>query len=162
MKINNKYISADITIDKKTIVISGTKKYNNPINIMAANPPDILGNYSGTSLPFPNTDIAFEKTKNKFNIKSQNINIKLEYPNSYYCILNGKDKIPPTIYITDENNDNIISFALEDNCPLKTLISRNYNNLPEFYNDKNHVLPTTTGYKSMMNYANYKLLNNKG
>ena len=31
MKINNKYISADITIDKKTIVISGTKKYNNNI-----------------------------------------------------------------------------------------------------------------------------------
>ena len=68
MKINNKYISGDITIDKKTVLISGTKKHNNTINIMAANPPDILGNYSGTSLPFPSTDIAFENTKNKFNI----------------------------------------------------------------------------------------------
>ena len=162
MKINNKYISADITIDNKEITISGTKKYNNAINIIAANPPDTLGNYSGTNLPFPSTDIAFENTKNKFNIKSQNINIKLEYPNSYYCILNGRDKIPPTIYIGDENNDNIVSFSLEDNCPLKTLISRNDNNLPHFYNDKYHVLPTTTGYKTMMNYANYKLLSNKG
>jgi hypothetical protein len=162
MKINNKYISADITIDKKKILISGTKKYSNNINIIAANPPDTLGNYSGTNLPFPSTDIAFENTVNKFNIKSQNINIELQYPNSYYCILNGRDKIPPTIYIGDENNDNIVSFALEDNCPLKTLISRNDNNLPNFYNDKYHVLPTTTAYKTMMNYANYKLLNNKG
>lgn len=162
MKINNKYISADITIDKKKILISGTKKYSNNINIIAANPPDTLGNYSGTNLPFPSTDIAFENTVNKFNIKSQNINIELQYPNSYYCILNGRDKIPPTIYIGDENNDNIVSFALEDNCPLKTLISRNDNNLPHFYNDKYHVLPTTTGHKTMMNYANYKLLNNKG
>jgi hypothetical protein len=162
MKINNKYISADITIDNKKVTISGTKKYNNAINIIAANPSDTLGNYSGTNLPFPSTDIAFENTKNKFNIKSQNINIELEYPNSYYCILNGRDKIPPTIYIGDENIDNIVSFSLEDNCPLKTLISRNDNNLPHFYNDKYHVLPTTTGYKTMMNYANYKLLNNKG
>lgn len=162
MKINNKYISADITIDNKKITISGTKKYNNSINIIAANPPDTLGNYSGTNLPFPSTDIAFENTKNKFNIKTNNINIELQYPNSYYSILNGKDKIPPTIYFGDENNDNIVSFPLEDNCPLKTLISRNDNNLPHFYNDKYHVLPTTTGYKTMMNYANYKLLNNKG
>lgn len=162
MKINNKYISADITIDKKKILISGIKKYNNTINIIAANPPDTLGNYSGTNLPFPNTYIAFENTVNKFNIKSQNINIELQYPNSYYSILNGRDKIPPTIYIGDENNDNIVSFALEDNCPLKTLISRNDNNMPNFYNDKYHVLPTTTGYKTMMNYANYKFLNNKG
>ena len=162
MKINNKYISADITIDKKKILISGTKKYSNNINIIAANPPDTLGNYSGTNLPFPSTDIAFENTVNKFNIKSQNINIELKYPNSYYSILNGKEKIPPTIYIGDENSNNIESIILEDNCPLKTLISRNHYNLPNFYNDKNNVLPTTTGYKSMMNYANYKLLNNKG
>lgn len=162
MKINNKYISADITINKKNIKIIGTKKYNNTINIIAANPSDSLGNYSGTNLPFPNTDIAFENTVNKFNIKSQNINIELKYPNSYYSILNGKEKIPPTIYIGDENNNNIESIILEDNCPLKTLISRNHYNLPNFYNDKNNVLPTTTGYKSMMNYANYKLLNNKG
>lgn len=162
MKINNKYISADITINKKNIKIIGTKKYNNTINIIAANPSDSLGNYSGTNLPFPNTDIAFENTVNKFNIKSQNINIELKYPNSYYSILNGKEKIPPTIYIGDENSNNIESIILEDNCPLKTLISRNHYNLPNFYNDKNNVLPTTTGYKSMMNYANYKLLNNKG
>lgn len=162
MKINNKYISADIIIDNKKIRISGTKKYNNTINIIAANPPDNLGNYSGTNLPFPSTNIAFENTKNMFTIKTNNINIELEYPNSYYCILNGKDKIPPTIYIVDENFYNIESIILEDNCPLKTLISRNNNNLPHFYNDKYHVLPTTTGYKTMMNYANYKLLNNKG
>jgi|TARA_B110001450_G_scaffold255197_1_gene282139 hypothetical protein len=162
MKINNKYISGNITIDKINVNFSGKKLCKNNINITAANPPDILGNYSGSSLPFPNTTIAFEQTQNKFEITSQNFDIKLLYPNSYYCILNGKEKILPTIYISDENYDNIISVTLEDNCPLKTLISRNHNNLPEFYNDKNHVLPTTTGYKSMMNYANYKLLNNKG
>lgn len=161
MKINNKYISGDITINNRIVKIKGTKLYNNNINIMAANPPDILGNYSGTNLPFPSTDIAFENTPNKFLIKSQNIDIELQYPNSYYSILNGREKILPTIYIGDENTDNIVNIILEDTCPLKTLVSRNHNNLPHFYNDKNHVLPVATGYKTMMNYANYKLLNNK-
>tara|TARA_B110000858_G_scaffold195740_2_gene252860 strand:+ start:807 stop:1295 length:489 start_codon:yes stop_codon:yes gene_type:complete len=161
MKVNNKYISGDITINNKNLNIKCKKLYNKNLNIIAANPPDILGNYSGSGLPFPNTTIAFEKTKNKFTINSQTFDINLSYPNSYYCILNGKKKILPTIYIADENNDNIITIVLEDNCPTKSLISRNYDNLPHYYNDKNHVLPISTGFKTMINYANYKVLNNK-
>ena len=162
MKYNNEYVSGNIEIVNDKVTISGTLLKNVKAHIISANPPDKLINYSGNSLPFPSTEIAFENTINKHDIVNNSYNTTFTYPNSYYCILNGRDKIPPTIYIGDENNDNIVSFSLEDNCPLKTLISRNDNNLPHFYNDKYHVLPTTTGYKTMMNYANYKLLNNKG
>jgi len=162
MKINNKYISGNIEFDKKNVKLVGNKIYNKTINIIAPNPPDTLGNYSGTALPFPNIDIAFENTVNKFKIQSNNIDIILKYPNSYNCLSNGKHKVPPTIFISDENNENTVKIELEDNCPTKTLVSRNYDNKPEFYNDKYHALPVSTGFKTMINYANYKVLNNKG
>jgi len=88
MKYNNEYVSGNIEIVNDKVTISGTLLKNVKAHIISANPPDKLINYSGNSLPFPSTEIAFENTINKHDIVNNSYNTTFTYPNSYYCILN--------------------------------------------------------------------------
>lgn len=162
MKFDNKYVSGNITFKDNKVLIKGTVKINSKdITIVAANPPDKLGNYSGTGLPFPNVDIAFENSKNFHKINGNSFDVNFDYPNSYYNFSNNGEKVKPTIYFINNNdNDNVI-VELPDNCNLKTLVNRNNYHNPAFYDSKNYVLPVATAEKSMYNYANYKIVNNK-
>lgn len=166
MKYNNEYVSGNIEIVNDKVTISGTLLKNVKAHIISANPPDKLINYSGNSLPFPSTEIAFENTINKHEIVNNSYNTTFTYPNSYYCFSNSKEKIPPAIYfvINPENTDSIsIRIDLPDKCNLKTLINRNNNgHHPEFYDSKYYVLPAATAEKTMYAYADYKKIANKG
>lgn len=162
MKFDNKYVSGNITIKDNKVSIKGTSKNaSNKITIVAANPPDKLGNYSGTNLPFPSVDIAFENTKNIHKINGSSFNVEFDYPNSYYNFANCGDKVSPAIYFIDNANNENAMVELPDNCNLKTLVNRNKYHDPSFYDSKYHVLPVATAEKSMYNYANYKIINNK-
>jgi len=166
MKYNNEYVSGNIDfLENGNIKIQGKLLKNAKVDIIASNPPDKLANYSGNSLPFPSTSIAFENTVNKFKIENTHFSTEFIYPNSYYCMSNLNIKIPPAIFfvINSESNDSV-SFRIDlpDKCILKTLIQRNkMKHIPEFYDSKYHVLHTTTAEKTMYNYATYKMLSNK-
>lgn len=166
MKYNNEYVSGNIEFTNDKVIINGKLLKNVKAHIISANPPDKLINYSGNSLPFPNTKIAFENTINKHDILGNTYNTTFIYPNSYYCISDSKEKIPPAIYfvINPENKDSIsIRINLPDKCNLKTLTTRNNKgHHPEFYDSKYYVLPTATAEKTMYNYANYKEIANRG
>ena len=113
----------NIQIKDNKVIVTG--KINQPFTkarLFAANPIDRMSNYSGSGLPFPCYDIAFDNTPNIKHINSENYGATFEYPNSYY-MPNGRDKVPPTIYLSVDNKI-IEAKELVDPLPLKTLTHR--------------------------------------
>jgi len=160
-KFSNEYLSFTVNPDEKyeNISIDGIifnpSKYTSMV-LIGANPPDRLGNYSGTSLPFPCFDIAFDNTVNKHTIdQTGSFNINFKYPNSYYKPDGYTKIVSPIIFVLDNMN---ITFELEDKCKLKTLANRSNN--PLFYSTKEEVLPIDTAENVMYAYANAKFIYN--
>tara|TARA_Y100000389_G_scaffold81486_1_gene78051 strand:+ start:1021 stop:1512 length:492 start_codon:yes stop_codon:yes gene_type:complete len=162
MNFNNQFVNGTVSyLNNNIILINGSINTNNGL-IIASNPSDNLINYSGTNLPFPNYEIAFENTKNKHDIINKSFNIKFKYPNSYYDV---DTLIPPALFFILKNNNDkqeyTVRVDLINNCKLKTLYNRNTYHDPFFYDDKNSVLPKLSAEKNMYNYAEYKKINNK-
>lgn len=121
--------------------------------IVAPNPPDIRSSYSGTALPFPCQEIAFEKTKNIYEISNTGIiDIRFNFPNSYYNPEGLKKMVSPFVLILDNNN---YVYETKDFCPLKTLRDRVRGN-PSFYALKEVVLPVADAEDTMYNYSKIK------
>ena len=68
------------------------------VKYWAAAPPECGQSYTGSGRPFPNPEIAFEKTPNKgyAKVEGNEFNLVLKLPNSYYkdC---GRILIPPAV-----------------------------------------------------------------
>ena len=154
--------------DYSLINIKGSLKnkviYNNVI-IIAPNPIDRMSNYSGSGLPFPNYEIAFENTPNIHTIDSSGVfDISFKYPNSFY-IPDGINKIKPSIFfIITDNNDNSfrLQYELHDINALRTLVNRSSRKNPEFYGAKDYILPIDTAEKVMYAYSRAKIENDIG
>lgn len=154
--ISDNYLDCKFEFKGKELIISGNLKnsegYKKKV-LCAPNPPDIRTSYSGTSLPFPNEEIAFQNTKNYYKINSGVISITFKTPNSYYSN-DGYNKIKsPVMLIIDDKK---IIYEFEDLCPLKTLRDRVRGN-PSFYAVKEIILPVATAENTMYNYSNAKL-----
>lgn len=76
------------------------------IKYWAASSPTYNGSFSGSGLPFPSEEIAFQGTKNYGVVPVENgkFSLSIRYPNSYY-----KDSvlIPPQIKMKVCNHENI-------------------------------------------------------
>jgi hypothetical protein len=151
--------STDLSSLKITGSIKNINLYNNVL-IIAANPIDRMTNYSGSGLPFPNHEIAFDNTKNFHNVDSSGLfDIYFKYPNSFY-MPDGLNKIKPSIYFvfTDNNNDSVrIQYEMHDINALRTLVNRSSRTGPEFYGAKDYILPIDTAEKVMYAYARAKI-----
>ena len=116
------------------------------VMLIAPNPPNISASYSGTGLPFPCADIAFENSQNIYQIdQSGNFDTVFTYPNSYYSINQQKKVVSSIFFILEDINGKTeyIRFALQDQYPLRTLRDRDGRNGPEFYEMKHQLLPLT-------------------
>ena len=141
-------------------IISGTfnellskisDKNNVYLKYWGANSPNYSSNYSGSGLPFPNEDIAFDDTNNYGIVKSKGntFSFMINYPNSYYKNL-GTVYVPPQIKvrIIDENGKNlteIYKINLGNGIPFRSLTwptIRKWNDGPLFYCNNN--LPVRT------------------
>jgi hypothetical protein len=171
MIFNDEYTGFSVTFsnDYTSLQISGSIKnyaqFNN-IVIIAANPIDKMSNYSGSGLPFPNYEIAFENTQNihKVDTSGSFNNITFKYPNSFYTP-DGINKIKPSIYFlfTDINNNSFrVQYELHDILALRTLINRSSRKNPEFYGAKDYILPIDTAEKVMYAYSRAKIENDIG
>jgi hypothetical protein len=149
----------NITINNNKILIKGTITipYKNA-KIIAANPIDMMSNYSGSGLPFPSSEIAFENTPNIYILNSSTFDIEFKYPNSYY-MPNGRDKIPPTIYLIADNKI-IQTYVLPDILPLKTLNYRKFDSKEKYYGYKDGHLPIVDSEKKIYYYKNMKIKDN--
>lgn len=158
---NNSFLNCTVNINQdKKININGTitnPSLFNDMLILAPNPPNNLSSYSGSFLPFPCEEIAYENTPNVYNIpKSGIFNINFVYPNSYYTP-DGLNKIKsPITFVLDSN---VFIFELNDVCPLKTLRDRVRGD-PNFYASKEYLLPIDTSENIMKSYCYFKANNN--
>lgn len=126
------------------------------IKYWAPNPPTYNIGFSGTCLPYPNEEVAYENTPNKgvVPVIDGKFSINIMYPNSYYSDL-GTVLNPPLIKIKICDMDKrpvsqIQTVYLSDNVPFRTLSMPNqwYDKGALFYdNDK---LPIRGQYEILM------------
>tara|TARA_B100000795_G_C22805557_1_gene444638 strand:- start:4367 stop:4879 length:513 start_codon:yes stop_codon:yes gene_type:complete len=167
MIFDDQHIYLNITFykDYSKIKLIGNVKnsgqYKN-ILLMAPNPIDRMSNYSGSGLPFPNNEIAFQNTPNKIDITGTGvINTEFQYPNSFY-MPDGINKIVSSVFLQlTDNNNNVfhLYYKLHDINSLRTLVNRNSRTGPEFYGAKDYLLPIGTAENVMRAYANIKIEN---
>lgn len=159
MEYDNEYVSFNVrTIGSRTtfprIRIQGLIK-NLPnydkVEILAPNSAMSMTNYSGSGLPYPCADVAFDNTPNRQELTVSNFDVEFVYPNSYY-VNGGTTKIKPSIFFSflyrSSTVPTFIRFELEDILPLKTLTHRTERSGPEFYSRKAEVVgvPPTQEY----------------
>lgn len=78
----------------------------NRIMYIAASPPDHRTSFSGSGLPFPNMQMAFENTPNYGHVmvdQNKKFEIDIAYPNSFYAAL-GTIKVGPRVYLMYKSN----------------------------------------------------------
>lgn len=165
MNFENDFVQCSVQIIGKCdgIKITGNVLNRNTFKnvfLLAPNAIDKKSSYSGTGLPFPCADVAFEGSPNKKEIdESGIINVDFSYPNSYYTV-SKKQKIISSIFFILERvdgNKEFLRFELKDNYPLRTLVNRESRNGPEFYSDKYDILPIDTANAIMKLYAQIKV-----
>ena len=90
----------------------------------AANPPDFNVSFSGSGLPYPSPEMAFQNTKNIGSVVAENgiFKIRLFYPSAYYVAL-GSLYVPPHIHlkICEEGYDKYFSIKIGAGVPYRTL-----------------------------------------
>lgn len=119
--------------------IPGTK-----VEYVAAQSPDYNQGFTGSALPFTDSEMAFDQTPNYGIIKPKKASfaLKLNYPNSYYSHL-GTRLIPPYVRITIDNKFGKVTEFVElgEIAPFRTLSWQNEpvgRFEPSFY-DRSHL-----------------------
>ena len=151
------------------IEISGNLKISNSnvkIVYWAANPPDYNVSFSGSGLPFPSPEVAFDNTKNigSVNAVDGNFKIKLFYPNAYYVGL-GSLYIPPHVHlkICESGYDDYFSIKIGNGVPYRTLThpappSKNFRLGPTFYNNSQLTVRSQERILRDSGYPNYNTI----
>lgn len=109
---------------------------NSNILFWAPNPPTYSSSFSGSGLPYPNANIAYENTPNRGMVKAENGNyqFKVRFPNAYYAGL-GTKYIEPCCHIKICGSDEIHTIPLNHGIPYRTLTYPEFANRtsPTFY-----------------------------
>jgi len=165
MNFDDQFVTCTISFSPKYefIYIQGQVKNASmyrKMMVIAPNPIDRMTNYSGSGLPFPCSEIAFENTPNKHIISSDgNFSVTFRYPNSFY-LPNGVDKMKSPIYFVlylPGSDVNHTKFELHDLCALRTLTNRAARKGPEFYASKDYLLPIANAETVMREYSRAKV-----
>tara|TARA_B110000211_G_C13956031_1_gene498353 strand:- start:192 stop:767 length:576 start_codon:yes stop_codon:yes gene_type:complete len=119
----------------------------------AAAPPTYNGSFSGSGLPFPNPEIAYQNSVNKGSVKTVggHYEFKIRFPNAYYVGL-GSKYIEPCVHIKicqEHGEDKLKTIKLGNSIPFRSLThSTGQRNIParnnsSFYSGRDK-LPTRT------------------
>ena len=130
-KFKDQHVSGEILSDDwiNFVVRGQVVRGACPIRFWAANPPDLRQSYSGSGLPFPNPEIAFENTSNRGLVNCDNrgrFEFKVVKPNGYY-IAQGRKLIGSQVKMVLGNDEDIKILQLGDpiaNRSLKNLEGR--------------------------------------
>ena len=126
----------------------------------AANTPTYNSNFSGSGLPFPTEEVAFENSNNHgvSKISNGNFSFSMRYPNSYYKNMGTEYVFPEVmVKIFDNKNtpvSNIQHINLGEGIPFRTLTwpwQRDWNEGPLFYKVDN--LPVRNQYQILVDSA---------
>lgn len=166
VKDNNN--SLIVTGNLKGNLLQLSNQNNLYIKYWAANPPNYSSNFSGSGLPFPNPEIAFEKSDNvgTEKLNKETFSISLKYPNSYYKNM-GTVYVHPEVQIQvfDSNSNKSVSeiqhINLGEGIPFRTLTyphQRNWNEGPMFYKTPN--MPSVRSQEQILRDSAYPNTNN--
>lgn len=91
----------------------------------AANPPTYTTSYSGSGLPYPNSDVAYENTPNTGSViaKDRKFQFRIRYPNAYYAGL-GSVYVEPCVHIKvceKDSEQNVETIKLGNGIPFRSL-----------------------------------------
>ena len=121
------------------IQISGivnVENENPSLFFWAAAPADHGTSFSGSGLPYPNPEVAFENTPNTGKVIAINkkFMFRIKTPNAYYAAL-GTGYIPPTVNIKicgENDNNQITSIQIDAGIPFRSL-THIKNHTAQFY-----------------------------
>ena len=113
------------------ILVSGKLKNSSPnavISFWAAAPPTKGISFSGSGMPYPSPEVAYDRTPNKGVVTAVNgsFNFVLKYPNAYYIGL-GSLYIPPHVNFkitqpdSQDQQTNNFSVQIDDGIPFRML-----------------------------------------
>jgi hypothetical protein len=150
--------------NNNSFIISGNVNTNffekRFIKYTAANPPTYNNSFSGSALPYPTEEIAYENTPNRGVVEIVNgkFSFTIRYPNSYYINI-GTIFVKPHLKLILVDKDNktmgdIKVVQLGESAPFRTLtwpIQRDWNKGPLFYQNNN--LPVRTQYEVLLDSA---------
>lgn len=157
-------------MDDNSLVVSGNVDSNYQseklyIKYSACNPPTYNSSFSGSGLPFPNEDVAYQNTPNRGVVEVMNgkFEFSLRYPNSYYINM-GTIYIPPHVKLIIVNSSNkqlgdVQDIVLGTGIPFRTLTwpeQRKWSEGPLFY--KNNNLSVRTQYQILLD-SSYPSIN---
>lgn len=99
-------IQSTTVTQKGTVIVEGTiaQPTFKKAELIAPNAPDRITSYSGSALPFPCSNVAFDATPNRFAINSNGIfRVEFVYPNSFY-LPDGRTVIKPSVFLIIDGN----------------------------------------------------------
>ena len=110
------------------LIVNGNIKTNSPnskLYFWAAAPPTFGISFSGSGMPYPSPEVAYDRTPNKGAVSVVNgkFTINMKYPNAYYVGL-GSLYIPPHINFKiceDGKSDTYFSVQIDDGIPFRML-----------------------------------------
>lgn len=128
--IGQEYSCDGIVLDKGNgeYVVKGkveSETTNPKIIFWAPNPPTYTTSYSGSGLPFPNAEIAYENTPNQGAViaTNRNFEFRVRYPNAFYMGL-GSLYVEPCVHIKVCENGktgNVETIKLGNGIPFRSL-----------------------------------------
>jgi hypothetical protein len=164
MNFDNEFLQCRVEIlTDNRIRLTGivpNRMYYKNVLLIAPQSATKTGSYSGTGLPFPCADIAFEGTPNVYQVEASGaIDTIFTYPNSYYTVANKKKIVSSLFAIIETHNgqQHFLRLPLKDMYPLRTLVNRETRTGPEFYALKHEILPVDSADVVMQEYAKIKV-----
>jgi len=110
------------------LLVQGNIKNNflsTKLYFWAAAPPTYGSSFSGSGMPYPSPEVAYDRTPNKgvVDVSNGKFTINMKYPNAYYTGL-GTLYIPPHInfkFCSPGSPDKYISVQIDDGIPFRML-----------------------------------------
>jgi len=134
------------------------------MQLVAPSPPMSGVSYSGSALPYPCPQVAFDNTPNKAVVPQHGqFDVVFTYPNSYYTHDHATKVISSVFLILQEHEDIqpvFVRFELPDRFVLRTLNHRKERREkgPAFYAMENHI-EVMSQYDIIQRIGNVKELN---
>lgn len=95
------------------VILKNIQQEDIVVSYVAAKPPDYRQSYSGSALPFPDAQIAFEKSQNYGAHKiKDSIAITIDFPNSYYSHVGTRLILPYVRININDSYKNLIESGI--------------------------------------------------
>jgi len=132
LDFNSQDFSGQVTYDSDSAIYTINGQFgginNATVKYWAANPISRNYSYSGSALPYPNPEAAYENTPNQGHFLLDNdgkFNIRLDSPSGYY-VRQGKFLLRPHVHFQILGGDKVHTLTIADLFPYRSL-----KNLPD-------------------------------